>query len=437
MHINIPDSTLKRVVIIGCGFAGLELAMKLRKSNYQVIIIDKNNYHQFQPLFYQVATAGLEPRDISFPIRKIFQKEHNIFIRITELQWIHSEKKTIETSMGNLHYDYLILAMGANTSFFGMKNLQRYARPMKNVLESIELLNVLLHNFEDAIVESDSDKRQGLLNLVVVGGGPTGVEISGSLVEMKKYVLPKDYPELDCNRIRIILIEASPRLLNGMSEKSSKEAREYLIRMGVEVLTDTQVKDYDGQIVFFNNHTPIHSNTVIWAAGIAGNKAPGLPESVLTRGNRIQVNRFNAIEKFDDIFVLGDLAYMTEESFPNGHPQVAQVAIQQARNLARNLRSELPQPQWKPFCYKDLGSMATIGRNKAVVDLPYVHFKGLFAWMVWMLIHLRSIFGLKNKIFIFINWVWNYITYDQSLRLIFLPKQTSPKSNQNQPIIEE
>ena len=250
MHINIPDSTLKRVVIIGCGFAGLELAMKLRKSNYQVIIIDKNNYHQFQPLFYQVATAGLEPRDISFPIRKIFQKEHNIFIRITELQWIHSEKKTIETSMGNLHYDYLILAMGANTSFFGMKNLQRYARPMKNVLESIELLNVLLHNFEDAIVESDSDKRQGLLNLVVVGGGPTGVEISGSLVEMKKYVLPKDYPELDCNRIRIILIEASPRLLNGMSEKSSKEAREYLIRMGVEVLTDTQVKDYDGQIVF-------------------------------------------------------------------------------------------------------------------------------------------------------------------------------------------
>lgn len=414
LTINIPETTKKRIVIVGCGFAGLSLAKELSKSDFQIVIIDKNNFHQFQPLFYQVATAGLEPRDITFPIRKIFQNFNDYFIRIAEVTKIDSEKNQIETTLGNLNYDYLVLANGADTSFFGLHNIQKHARPMKNVYESVGLLWDILQNMEDALT---TDETEELMNIVVVGGGPTGVEISGALAEMKKFVFPKDYPEIDCSKINIYLVEASPKLLGSMSEKSSAKSAAFLKKMGVNVLTSTVVKDYDGHLVTLGDGKTIKSKTLIWAAGIQGNFVSGINANNYTRTNRILVDNFNKVKNYHNIFALGDIACMNTESYPNGHPQVAQVAIQQAKNLASNLRKNT----WKEFKYKDLGSMATIGRNKAVVDLKYIHFDGFIAWLVWMLIHLRSIFGVKNKILIFINWVWSYLTYDQSLRLLFKP----------------
>lgn len=414
LTINIPETTKKRIVIVGCGFAGLSLAKELSKSDFQIVIIDKNNFHQFQPLFYQVATAGLEPRDITFPIRKIFQNFNDYFIRIAEVTKIDSEKNQIETTLGNLNYNYLVLANGADTSFFGMHNIQKHAKPMKNVYESVSLLWEILQNMEDALT---TDETEELMNIVVVGGGPTGVEISGALAEMKKFVFPKDYPEIDCSKINIYLVEASPKLLGSMSEKSSAKSKNFLNKMGVNVLTSTIVKDYDGHLVTLGDGKTIKSKTMIWAAGIQGNFVSGINANNYTRTNRILVDDFNKVKNYQNIFALGDIACMITNDYPNGHPQVAQVAIQQAKNLASNLKKNI----WKAFKYKDLGSMATIGRNKAVVDLKYIHFDGFIAWLVWMLIHLRSIFGVKNKILIFINWVWSYLTYDQSLRLLFKP----------------
>jgi len=421
--LNVPDDGVKRIVIVGCGFAGLELAKKLKKSNYQVVLIDKNSYHQFQPLFYQVATAGLEPRDIAFPIRKIFHNQKNVYIRITEVLGVDSSTKKIETAIGSINYDYLVLANGATTSFFGMASVEQNAIPMKSVQEALVLLNNLLHNYEEALLKNDVAEQDALMNVVVVGGGPTGVELSGALAEMKRYVFPKDYPELDCSRIRIILVEASPRVLNGMSEFASKKAHQFLNKLGVEVLTNTQVTNYYGSRVDFKNGEFIATKTLVWAAGIAANVVPGLRADSYTRGRRLSVNGINQVEGYDGIFAVGDAAYMVEEAkWPNGHPQVAQVAIQQAKNLAKNFVRMAEGKPTKPFKYVNLGTMATIGRNKAVVDLSYIKFEGLFAWMIWMFIHLRSIFGAKNKILVFVNWVWSYITYDQSLRLTFLPK---------------
>ncbi len=421
--LNVPDNGMKRIVIVGCGFAGLELAKKLKKSNYQVVLIDKNSYHQFQPLFYQVATAGLEPRDIAFPIRKIFQNQTNVYIRITEVIGVDSSTKMIETAIGFINYDYLVLANGATTSFFGMASVEQNAIPMKSVQEALVLLNNLLHNYEEALLKKDVAEQDALMNVVVVGGGPTGVELSGALAEMKRYVFPKDYPELDCSRIRIILVEASPRVLNGMSEFASEKAHRFLSKLGVEVLTNTQVMGYDGDKVDFKNEEFIATKTLVWAAGIAANVVPGLRADSYTRGRRLSVNGINQVEGYDGVFAVGDAAFMVEEEkWPNGHPQVAQVAIQQAKNLAKNFVRMDEGKLTKPFKYVNLGTMATIGRNKAVVDLSFIRFKGLFAWMIWMFIHLRSIFGVKNKILVFINWVWSYITYDQSLRLTFLPK---------------
>ncbi len=427
--LNIPEEGKKRIVIVGCGFAGLELAKKLKRSNYQIVLLDKNSYHQFQPLFYQVATAGLEPRDIAFPIRKIFHNQKNVFIRITEVLAVDSENKSIETTIGSISYDYLVLANGATTSFFGMASVEQNAIPMKSVQEALVLLNSLLHNYEEALLKKDVAEQDALMNVVVVGGGPTGVELSGALAEMKRYVFPKDYPELDCSRIRIILVEASPRLLNGMSEFASRQADRFLKKLGVEVLSDTQVMGYDGNRVEFKNGEHIATKTLVWAAGIAANVVPGLRSESYTRGRRLTVNRINQVDGYDGVFAIGDAAYMVDdEKWPGGHPQVAQVAIQQAKNLAKNFILMADGKEPKPFRYINLGTMATIGRNKAVVDLSWIKFKGLFAWMIWMFIHLRSIFGVKNKILVFVNWVWSYLTYDQSLRLTFLPKGFKFKS---------
>lgn len=422
MKANIKETSQKRIVIIGGGFGGLKLARELTRSDYQVVLIDKNNYHQFQPLFYQVATAGLEPSAISFPFRKVFQKTKNIHIRIAQVLKITPESNHIFTSIGHINYDYLVMAIGTDTNFFGNAKMMEKAKPMKSVSEALALRNTILKNYENALIVEDPEVRKGLMNIVVVGAGPTGVEVSGTLAEMKKYVLPKDYPELDFEMMQVHLLEGSPRVLGTMSEAASEKAKQYLIDLGVNVSLNTRVKDYDGLTVYLQDGTTIQTNTLVWAAGVTGNTIEGLNPAVLERGNRIKVDRYNKVEGYANIFAIGDIAYMQEPKFENGHPQVAQVAIQQGNLLAKNLKNVLVNKPMKQFSYKDLGSMATIGRNKAVADLPKIKFQGFFAWLIWMFVHLMSIVGIKNRLLIFINWAWNYVTYDQSLRLIIEQK---------------
>lgn len=423
MRSNIPESDKKRLVIIGSGFAGLKLATKLSGSNYQVVLIDKNNFHQFQPLFYQVATSGLEPSSISFPLRKIFQKSKNVIIRITEVSAVNLITKEVITSLGPIPYDYLVIAIGADTNFFGMNRIREKAIPMKSVAEALSLRNTLLQNLEDALTNQSSDDLEGLMNIVVVGGGPTGVEISGTLAEMKRSVLPKDYPELNFGKMQIFLLEAGSKLLNGMTEMSSAKATQYLEKLGVNIWLNAQVSDFDSQIVTIHNGKSIRTNTLVWAAGVIGNRLEGLPEEAIMRGNRIKVDRFNRVEGCDGVFAIGDIAYMQEDAYPNGHPQMAQPAIQQALLLSRNIKRIEKGEAPKPYSYFNKGAMATIGRNLAVVDLPFLSFHGFFAWLVWMFVHLMAIVGVKNRLLIFINWFWNYVTYDQSLRLIIKPYQ--------------
>jgi NADH dehydrogenase len=422
MKANLPETNQKRIVIIGGGFGGLKLARKLSNTNYQVVLIDKNNYHQFQPLFYQVATAGLEPSSISFPFRKIFQKSKNVLIRVAEIIRIVPEKNQLESNIGVINYDYLVIAIGADTNFFGNQQIMKHAIPMKSVGEALTLRNTILQNYEEAVLVDNDDDRQGLMNVVVVGGGPTGVEVSGTLAEMKNLVLPKDYPELDFKMMQVYLLEGSPKVLGAFSEQASHKAKEYLLKLGVNVMCNARVKDYDGKIISLEDGSVIRTNTLVWAAGIIGNKLEGLNEQVISKGNRIEVDRYNKVTGYTNIYAIGDVAIMKEDAYPNGHPQVAQVAIQQGDLLATNFHSMASNKPLKPFSYKDLGSMATIGRNKAVADLGKIKFQGFFAWMVWMFVHLMSIVGIKNRVVIFINWAWNYITFDQSLRLILKAK---------------
>jgi NADH:ubiquinone reductase (H+-translocating) len=426
MPLNIPQTNQKKVVIIGAGFGGLQLAQRLAgDEDFQVILIDKNNYHQFQPLFYQVATAGLEPSAISFPLRLAFHNDANVHVRITQVTKIITEQNVIITDLGELPYDYLVIAIGADTNFFGNKNIEEKALPMKSVGEALGLRNRLLENFEKALVSDNQDDRVGLMNVVVVGGGPTGVEVSGTLAEMKRHVLPKDYPELDFDLMQINIIESGGELLGPMSENAQIKSKEYLEQLGVNVRLNCRVTDFDGKYVYLNDGTTIRTNNLVWAAGVKANGVEGINPAVLARGGRMKVNRFNQVEGYENIFALGDVAFMVEEKYPNGHPQVAQPAIQQGKLLAKNLKSLLRGNALKEFIYSDLGSMATVGRNLAVVDLPFWRFQGFFAWLTWMFVHLMAIVGVKNRVLIFINWLWNYVTYDQSLRLIIRAK--SPK----------
>ncbi len=427
MPLNIPQTNQKKVIIIGAGFGGLQVAQSLAgNEDFQVVLIDKNNYHQFQPLFYQVATAGLEPSAISFPLRLAFHNYSNIHVRVASVTKIISEKNLIETDLGELSYDFLIMAIGADTNFFGNKNIQEKALPMKSVGEALGLRNRLLENFESALVSDNEDERVGLLNVVVVGGGPTGVEVSGTLAEMKRHVLPKDYPELNFDLMQIYIVESGAELLGPMSKNAQVKSKEYLEQLGVNVMLGSRVSDFDGQYAYFNDGSKIRTNNLVWAAGVKANSIEGINPEIMARGGRMKVNRYNQIEGYDNIFALGDVAYMTEEKFPNGHPQVAQPAIQQGKLLAKNLINLIRGNNLKEFTYRDLGSMATVGRNLAVVDLPFWRFQGFFAWLTWMFVHLMAIVGVKNKLLIFINWLWNYVTYDQSLRLIIRAK--SPKS---------
>lgn len=428
-----------KIVIIGGGFGGLRLARRLNnKPGFEVLLIDKYNYHQFQPLFYQVATAGLDPSNISFPLRKAFHNSKNVRIRLAELLEIIPSENRLRLDTGELHYDILVIATGADTNFFGNPNLIEKAFPMKSTVEALQLRHQLIQNFEDSLQAKTPEELQKLLTIVIVGGGPTGVELSGAIAEMRKYVLPKDYPELDFSIMKIYLLEGGPKTLGTMSEKSSEHSRQYLERLGVTVLTNTIVKDYDGDWVTLQDGNTIASNIVIWAAGVKGNVPKGIHKELVAKGNRIIVDRFNMVKGFNNIYAIGDIAFMETGKYPNGHPQVASVAIQQADLLADNFRKmerKSNRRQLLEFEYYDKGSMATVGRNLAVVDLPKpkMHFKGVLAWLIWMGLHLILILGVKNRLFVFLNWVFNYFTRDQSLRLIFKAFYRAKPKKENRP----
>ncbi|MGI6243684.1 MAG: NAD(P)/FAD-dependent oxidoreductase [Prevotella sp.] len=424
MSFNINKGKKKRVVIVGGGFGGLKLANQLKGSDFQVILIDKNNYHQFPPLIYQVASAGMEPSSISFPFRKNFQNRKNFFFRMAELRAIYPEKKMIQTSIGKVEYDYLVLAAGATTNFFGNKNVAEYAMPMKTVSEAMGLQNAILSNLERSITCSTKQERQELLNVVIVGGGPTGVEISGALSEMKRTVLPRDYPDLDPSLMNIYLIESNNRLLSIMSPDTSATVENYLRKMGVNILLNKRVTDYQDHKVILADGSSISTRTFIWVCGITGQTVGNLSDEHLGHGHRIKVDAFNRVEGMQDVFAIGDQCIMTaDEAYPNGHPQLAQVAIQQGVNLGKNLKRALKGKEMEPFCYKNLGTMATVGRNKAVAEFASFKMKGFFAWLMWLIVHLRSILGVRNKVVVLLNWVYNYFNYSQSLRMIFYPKK--------------
>ncbi len=412
-----------KVVIAGAGFGGLRLARKLNnKPGIEVILLDKVNYHQFQPLFYQVATAGLDASNISFPLRKVFHKSKNVRIRLAELKEIITSENKIITSNEEIEYDILVLGLGTETNFFGNQQIVDNAFPMKSTVEALQLRHKLICNFEEALLTKDSVELQRLMNIVVVGGGPTGVELSGALAEMKKYVLPKDYPELDFHKMNIYMVEGNSKTLAAMSEKSSEDSLRYLKDLGVKVATNSIVSNYDGKDVQLKDGSIIPARTVIWAAGVRGAVPGGLDHSLIARGNRLIVDRQNKIKNSGNIYAIGDLAYMESPKYPHGHPQLAPVAIQQGTTLAKNLiKLQKNEKVFLDFEYFDKGTMATVGRNLAVVDIPKpkLHFRGFIAWFMWMSLHLMLILGVKNRFFIFCNWLYNYFTYDQSLRLIF------------------
>jgi len=419
---HIPTPKFKRIVIVGAGFAGLKLARRLFNSGYQVVIIDKNNYHQFQPLFYQVATAGLEPSAISFPLRMLFQKQERFHFRIAELLEIQHENHTILTSIGQLTYDYLVIAAGGETNFFGNQHIEEQALAMKSVSDAILIRNTILGNYEKALNTTDEETMAAYLNMVIVGGGPTGVELAGALAEMKKYILPKDYPELDFNLMKIHLFEASGHLLSVMSAKSGLRAQSYLNKLDVSVRLNTQVVDALPGKVILKDGSIHHTHTLVWAAGVKAIAIKGLPEASYGHGGRLLVDTYNKITGTTDVYALGDICLMQNEQTPKGHPQVAQVAIQQARNLANNFRKQKKGLAWETFTYRDKGSMATVGRNLAVADLPGISFHGFIAWFLWSAVHLMSIVGVKNRFFILLDWAYNYFSYNQTLRLLIKPK---------------
>lgn len=420
--LHVAEMTHPKIVILGAGFAGLQLAKRLSNQSFEITLIDQFNFHQFQPLFYQVATARLEPSSISFPLRKIFQKKKNVHVRIAKVMQVAVEQQSVITSEGTFAYDFLVIATGCKTNFFGNKNLETNAFPMKTTPDAIALRNRILLNFEEAL-NSEINDKESLMNIVVAGGGPTGVELAGALIEMKKKVLPKDYPDMDFSRLNIYLIEGSHTTLLNMSEASQKTSKSYLEKMGVHVWTNALIEDYDGKTVTIKDGRSIKTNNLIWAAGVTGNIPQGIDKEWLVRGNRIKVNAFNQIAACPNVFAIGDIAYMETQEWPKGHPQLANVANNQANLLAKNLKAILHQKNLQPFTYKNPGTMATVGKRKAVVDLPSFSFQGLIAWLFWMFLHLMLILSVKNKLIIFINWAISYFTNDTTLRLILLPSR--------------
>ncbi len=421
MNLNIPSTQSPRLIIIGGGFGGLSIVRSLRHQDIQIVLIDKNNYHTFQPLLYQVATAGLEPDSIAFPLRKIFKHYPNLIFRMAEVLEINPDKNELQTSIGNISYDFLVIATGSKTNFFGMESFAKNSMPMKSIPEALNLRSLLLQNFEKALLTSEINEREALMNIVVVGGGPTGVETAGALGELKRHILPKDYPELDLRRMNIHLVEAAPKLLGVMSEHSSEKSLQFLKQLGVNVWLNTAVKDYDGKILKTVNEKEIITTTVIWSAGVAGSLITGIKETSVLKGNRFKVDLFNRIDGYENIFAIGDVAGMISDDFPKGHPMVAPVAMQQGQNFGQNLVRSIHNETMIPFKYTDKGSMATVGRNRAVVDLGSVRFSGWFAWLTWLGLHLIMLVGFRNKLVVLINWFWNYLSYDRGIRLIIRP----------------
>ncbi|MFN3998775.1 NAD(P)/FAD-dependent oxidoreductase [Algoriphagus sp.] len=432
---NLPKLNLPKIVVVGGGFAGLKLARELRNSAFQIILLDKNNYHQFQPLFYQVATAGLEPSAISFPLRKIFHSTPNVSFRMGEALKVDQKAKRLYTDIGHIDYDFLVLAMGADTNYFGAKNIEYYSSPMKTVSEALYIRNKIISNYERAITIANVEDRKSLMNVVIVGGGPTGVELAGAMAELRNNVFPKDYPELSFKNMKVVLIEAGPSLLSSMSPEAQAHSLDYLKKLGVDVMLSTMVQDYNGKQVLLNGKEPIETQTLLWAAGIKPNRIDGFDSSQYAGNGRMLVNEFNQLVDTEGVFVLGDQCLLPGGNFPKGHPQVAQVAIQQAKNLSKNLFRQVKGQDLIPFQYKDLGSMATVGRKLAVVDLPFFKFQGFLAWMTWLFVHLMAILGVKNKLFIFLNWSWNYLSFDPSLRLLIKPKYV--RASERKELIEE
>lgn len=408
-----------KVVIIGGGFAGLQLAKTLRKSELRVVLIDKQNHHQFQPLFYQVASGRLEPTSISFPFRKIFQKNPQVDFRMADIVKIYpADKKILTAYERTVNYDHLIIATGCKTNFFGNKEISENAFSMKTTQESIDIRNKILFSFEKEIF-ARPDEKQAWMNIIIVGGGPTGVELSGAFAELKKHVLPKDYRNIDVSKFNIILLEGSPDTLNNMSPESKKASRQYLEDLGVIVKTNTILTSFDGKIARLNTGEEIPTKNVIWAAGVTGNIIDGIREEDIIR-NRYIVDRYNKLINYENIYALGDVAYMETPEYPNGHPQVANVAINQAKNLGKNILRAMKGKieDIKAYDYFDFGMMATVGKHKAVVEFPFLKFKGPLAWYVWMFLHLMLILSVRNKLIIFFNWAWSYLTRDSSLRII-------------------
>ena len=422
MDINIPVSSKPRVVIVGCGFGGLRLAQNLASAAVQVVMLDRNNYHNFQPLLYQVATGALEPDSIAYPIRKIFEGQPDFFFRMADVQGVDAARNLVHTSVGDLGYDYLVLATGSLTNFFGIESIEKNAMQIKSIPNALNLRSFIFQNFEQALLETNPERKQALLNIVVVGGGPTGVEISGSLAEMRKRVLPKDYPELDLTQMQIFLVEAGPALLGPMSAKSQADAKRYLDGMGVQVRLGTSVKKYENNRAYYSETEFIPSENLIWAAGVNGAEVPGLPAEVVTRNKRITVNAWNQVQGQTNVFAIGDLAQQTTADNPKGLPMLAPVAQQQADTLADNIQRLLRQEPPKDFSYFNKGVMAIVSRNRAVVDAPKgIHFNGFLGWLSWLFVHLLLLVGFRNRLVALVDWAFSYVSTGQALRLIIRP----------------
>ncbi len=422
--LNIPKSDLPRIVIIGAGFGGLKLLTKLVKAEkYQIVIIDKRNFHTFQPLLYQVSSFGLSPEAIAYPLRKTVKiKTDTAFFRMGEVERIDADNKTVFLDRGEITYDYLVIATGSKTNFFGNKEIETHAMRMKTVAQAVNIRSLILENLEQATITKDTERRKALLNFVIAGAGPTGVELSGAIAEIRKNVVPHDYIDIDPKEMHIHLLEGQDRVLPPMSAKSSKAARKALEKMGVELHLGSLVQSFDGKIVKTNDGQVYHTDTFVWTAGVTGTTIEGLKENaVVPRANRYKVDAYNRVEGYTDIFAIGDAALMQNEDYPRGYPMMAQPAIQQGKNLAKNFLRMLAKKELKPFNYFDKGAMATIGRNRAVVDMKHLHFSGFLAWLVWMSVHLWFIVGFGNRVAIFLSWAYRYINYDRANRLIIRP----------------
>ncbi len=422
----------KRVVIVGGGFAGLKLARKLRSDKFQIVLLDKKNYHLFQPLLYQVATAGIEPSAISFPFRQIFKRRKFFHFRVCEVQKVLPDTKQLVTSIGELDYDYLVIATGCETNYFGNNALAGQTMALKTTAEALYNRNKMLESIERAQNTHDAEERSKLMTFLIVGAGATGIELAGALADMRKQILPQDYPDLNMERMRIVLIDAGPRVLPAFSEESSKRVHDYLERRGVEIKLNCLVSGYQKEVLLLGDGTQISSANVFWVAGVKANGLNGLPDAAYGPGRRLNVDEYNRVSGCYDIFALGDTAAMVTKEYPRGHPQVVQPAIQQAELLAANLVRIVGNHHLKPFVYYNKGIMATVGRNQAIVELKKIRFGGFMAWAVWLFIHLMSIVGVKNKLFIFFDWMWSYFTYDPSLRLIIKPVKTETSSEEDQ-----